>query len=153
MKAMQAFTDPGSLIRNTQCGNFRIFLLLRFYVKSISVILKPLNCHFDHLSCCEFCILGNFWHFHVWNVSKNQESKLQKLLKRQFLTFWNHPKLISRKIRVAEKLLNFHNVEYPQPKVPIRMPRSVLFYQSSRPQCGSIIIFLSLRFYVKSNLF
>ena len=30
----------GSLIRNRQCGNFRIFLLLRFYVKSILVILK-----------------------------------------------------------------------------------------------------------------
>ena len=35
------FTDLGSLIGNTQCGNFRIFPLLRFYVKSILVILKP----------------------------------------------------------------------------------------------------------------
>ena len=34
-------TDLGSLIGNTQCGNFRIFLTLRFTVKSIVVILKP----------------------------------------------------------------------------------------------------------------
>ena len=33
-------TDLGSLIGNTQCQNFRIFVLLRFYVKSILVILK-----------------------------------------------------------------------------------------------------------------
>ena len=43
------------------------------------------------------------------------------------LTFWNHPELISRKIRVAVKLLNFHSVEYP-PKFPIRLPRSVIFF-------------------------
>ena len=30
-------TDLGSLIGNTQCGNFRIFLRLRFYVKTILV--------------------------------------------------------------------------------------------------------------------
>ena len=34
-------TDLGSLYGKTQCGNFRIFLPLRFYVKSILVILKP----------------------------------------------------------------------------------------------------------------
>ena len=34
-------TDLGSLIGNIQCGNFRIFLPLRFYVNSILVILKP----------------------------------------------------------------------------------------------------------------
>ena len=34
-------TDLGSLIGNTQCGNCGIFLPLRFYVKSILVILKP----------------------------------------------------------------------------------------------------------------
>ena len=35
------FTDLGSLIGITQCGNFRTFLPLKFYVKSILVILKP----------------------------------------------------------------------------------------------------------------
>ena len=34
-------TDLGILIGNTQCGNLRIFLPLRFYVKLILVILKP----------------------------------------------------------------------------------------------------------------
>ena len=34
-------TDLGSIIGNTQCGNFRFFLPHRFYVKSILVILKP----------------------------------------------------------------------------------------------------------------
>ena len=33
-------TDLGSLIGKTQCGNFRNFLPLRIYVKSILVILK-----------------------------------------------------------------------------------------------------------------
>ena len=29
------------------------------------------------------------------------------------------------KIRVAGKLLNFHTVEYPQSKIPTKLPRSV----------------------------
>ena len=33
-------TDLGSLIGNTQCGNFRIFLPLRFSVESVLVILN-----------------------------------------------------------------------------------------------------------------
>ena len=33
-------TDLGSLIGNTQCGNFRNFLPLRIYVKSISMVLE-----------------------------------------------------------------------------------------------------------------
>ena len=43
------------LIGNTQYGKSRIFLPLRFYMKSILVILKPQkNCHFDrHLSSFE----------------------------------------------------------------------------------------------------
>ena len=41
------------------------------------------------------------------------------------MTLWNQPKLISRKIKVAGKMLIFHSVEYPQSKFPIRQPRSV----------------------------
>ena len=37
---MKSTTDLASLIGNTQCENFRIFLPLIFYVKSILVILK-----------------------------------------------------------------------------------------------------------------
>ena len=36
----------GIFIGNTQCGNFRIFLPLKFYEKSILVILKPLKLPF-----------------------------------------------------------------------------------------------------------
>ena len=36
-----SFTDLGSLIENTQCGNFRIFLPFRFCVKSILIIDAP----------------------------------------------------------------------------------------------------------------
>ena len=40
LKSFQV-TDLGSLIGTTQCEKFWIFLPLRFYVKSILVILKP----------------------------------------------------------------------------------------------------------------
>ena len=36
----KVYSDLGSLIGNTQCGNFRIFQPLRFYAKSILVILN-----------------------------------------------------------------------------------------------------------------
>ena len=80
--------------------------------------------HFDHLSSFEFWIFGNFWHFQVWNVSKNQKFKVFKIVRRQFLTLWNRPKLISRKIIVIGNLLNFHTVEYLQLKFSIMLPRS-----------------------------
>ena len=96
-------TDLGSLIGNTLCGNF-----LGFVCHSILVILKPQNCHFDHISSSEFWIFTNFEHFQVWNFFKNQNSKPQKLLKRQFWPSeislsWFHAKLN----RVEGKLLNF----------------------------------------------
>ena len=43
------------------------------------------------------------------------------------MTFWNQPKFISHKIRVARKLLHFHIVEYPQKKFSSRQYRSVSF--------------------------
>ena len=79
----------------------------------------------------EFWIFGNFWHCKVWDFSWNQNSKTTKLLKQQFLTFWNHPKLISRKIRVAGILLNFHTVEYPRSKFLNRLLRTVEFAKFS----------------------
>ena len=47
------------------------------------------------------------------------------MLQQQLLTFWNQPNFISRKIRVAGKMLYFHTMENPQSKTPIRLPRSV----------------------------
>ena len=41
LREISLITDLGSLIGNLQLVNFRIFLPLRFYVKSILVILKP----------------------------------------------------------------------------------------------------------------
>ena len=74
-----------------QCGNFRIFLHLRFFVKAIWILWSFKNCHFDHFSSTEFWIFGIFLHFQVWNfqIPKNRNSKLPKLLKRQVLNFWN----------------------------------------------------------------
>ena len=63
---------------------------------------------------------------------KNQNSNSPKWLKWQFWTFWNQPKLISCNIGVAGKLLNFHTVEYPQSKFPIRLPISVMFVDGVR---------------------
>ena len=103
-------TDLGSLIGNLQCWNFRIFLPLRFYAKSILVILRPQKLPFwlTIWVALNFTFYGNILHFHAWNFSKNQNWKHPRLLKVQFLTFWNQPKLISRKIREAQKLLNFY---------------------------------------------
>ena len=76
-------------------------------------------------------IFWNVWHFQVCSFSKNQNSKPPKLLKRQFVNFWNQPQLISCKcMRFAEKLLNYHSMEYTKRKVPIRLPRSVCIYKT-----------------------
>ena len=56
------------------------------------------------------------------------------MIKMAVFVFLNHSKLISRKIRSAGKLLNFHTMEYPQSKFPIRLHRSV---------CHVIISFFS----------
>ena len=64
--------------------------------------------------------------FQLWNFSRNHKSKPSKVLKWQFLTFWNQPKLISRNTRVARKSLNFHIVVSPQSKCSIRLSRSVI---------------------------
>ena len=111
-------------------------------------------------------ILGFFWHSDcMWNqlqsfwspilttcaAPKNQNSKPSKLLKRQFLTFWNQSKLISHKIRVAGKLLNFQTVEYPQSKFPIWLPFSVICIFSSRivylHERSNFVVFEKASFY------
>ena len=63
------------------------------------------NYHFNTFGGCEFWYFGIFCHFQIWNFHKNQYSKPPKLFKWQFLTFWNQPKLITRKIWVAENSL------------------------------------------------
>ena len=83
------------------------------------------SCHSDFtLNQCWLISKGQklpFWKLwilfvlkiHAWKCqkySKIQNSELLKWLKWQFLTFWNQPNLISRKIRQIEKVLNFHTV-------------------------------------------
>ena len=70
-------TDLGSLIKNTQGGNFRISLPLRFYVS--------LNFLFDHLCRSEICIFRSFWPFQMWNSTKKSKFKAPKLLN---VSFW-----------------------------------------------------------------
>ena len=62
------------------------------------------NCYFDLLSNWILTFLEFLTFF------KRVNEFPQKLLKWQFLTFWNQPKSISRKIRLARKLQNFHTV-------------------------------------------
>ena len=85
-KSLSGTTDLGSLIGNTQCGNFRIFLPLKSYVKSILVILKLEKLTFwpyDRIWILDFWI---FLKFSSMKFRNNQNSKLPKLLKWQFLT-------------------------------------------------------------------
>ena len=112
------FTDLDSLIRGS---NLRIFLLLRFHVKSILVILEPQKLPFWLLSSSEF------WIFYFFRCEIFLKIKIQclKIVYTAVFAFWNQPKLILCKIRVAGKLLNFHTVEYPQSKFPIRLLWSV----------------------------
>ena len=81
-----SYTDLGSLIiiGNTQCENFRLFYRSDFMSNLCWSFWSPKNCHFDHLSSSEFWIFGNFWHFQVWNFSKNKYSKPSKLLNGSF---------------------------------------------------------------------
>ena len=69
--------------------------------------------------------------FSTVKFPKSQNSKLPKLVKWQLLTYWNQPRLISRKIRGAGKLLNLSTV----PKV---MSTTVLV-QKAFPKVYSVI--------------
>ena len=86
--------------RGSQCGNFRNFLPLRFYVKSKLANLdshSTISTHWESL---------NFWTF--WRLkTKLTKSKVPKIAVLEYLV---SSKLISRKIWVVEKLWNFHTV-------------------------------------------
>ena len=87
---------------STQCGNFRIFLPLRFYVKSMLGISKVQKSPLTFLEALnfEFHTFLNFLRPEILPEKNSEHSKLQrmavfKLLKRS--------KLISRKISMAGK--------------------------------------------------
>ena len=63
-----------------QCDSFSNILPLRFYVKSIYLILKPQNTAIlTILAAKNFWVFGNFLHFHE-EILKNQNSTHPKLL-------------------------------------------------------------------------
>ena len=60
----------------------------------------------------------NFWELlTLFSANFFQKSKFKASVEMATLPFWNHLKLISRKIRVARNLLNFYAVEYPKSKL------------------------------------
>ena len=101
---------------------------------SSTQILHEIN--FEHFEAPKTAILIiwaalNFEFLEFLHIFKCEILKKSKFKASLFWRFFNlpeiQPKLISRKIRMAEKLLNFHTVEYPQQlKIPIKLSRSVL---------------------------
>ena len=85
-----------------QCGNFMIFLSLRFYVKSILGILEVQNLSFDTFRGCRFWFywILTFWSLKFTKLTKSSALKMEKLA---VLQLQNSPKLIWRKIGVTEK--------------------------------------------------
>ena len=61
-----------------QCGNFRIFLSLRFYVKSILENLEVLKLQFCHYWAPNFDVHDFFELFEGWNLPNQQNSELKK---------------------------------------------------------------------------
>jgi len=79
-------TDLGSLIGYRQCGNFRIFLLLRFYVKSFLVILRPKKLPFWLFE--QLWIL-NFWRLlYIFKSEIFQKIKILSLQNDKNDSFW-----------------------------------------------------------------
>ena len=80
------FTDLGSLIRNIHCENFRIFLPLRFYVKSILVLVKPKKLLFEPFEQLWILNLWNFFYFFECEIILRY--KIQSLQIAQDGSFW-----------------------------------------------------------------
>ena len=93
------------------CGNLAIFIPLWFYVKSIVtdywMAKTPI---LTILAALSIETWESFWHFQEWNFKKSN-FKAYKIVEIAFFTFGNQPDLISRRIRVAGKLLNFYIVK------------------------------------------
>ena len=94
-------TDLGSLIGNTQCGNFRILLPLRIYVKSILVTLKH----------CKTALLT------IWAALNFQFLQTFDIFKCEN---WFHIESEWQENCYIFTLRNIHNQKFP-----IRLPRSV----------------------------
>ena len=70
-------------VTHAQCGNFRIFLPFRFYVKSIFEILEVLKVLFCHFVDVELCWFGTFQPSKSAKYAKNQNSVPENVLEWQ----------------------------------------------------------------------
>ena len=86
------------LVSYKQCGNSKIFLPLRFYVKSnLAIFLDNKKCHFPRFRGLKHRSFGNFQPFQIWNYLKSQNSRPSKLPKIAVFELLNLSNLISRK--------------------------------------------------------
>ena len=118
-----------------QYGNLRIFLSLRFYVKSILPF-----CHFWG---SEFRFLWIFSLFKGWNLPIWQNSEPLKWQKMADFALLDPSKLVSRKIWMTENSWNFHSV---QPTV--RFPESFATHTVLKNEK----LFSLRKYYVKPNM-
>jgi len=93
---------------NAQCGKFRIFLSLRFYVKSILENLEVLKLPFCCFKSSEICWFCRFQPSKSAKNHKHQNSEPQRCVWMAHFESLDSPTLIPRKIWVTEKFCNFH---------------------------------------------
>ena len=89
---------------------FLIFVLLRFYVKSILVILNVQNLPFKHNLWVWILIFHDFLHFCMLKITKSTKFRAPKMAKTAVFDLINSPKLISCKIWKTEKSWNLHTL-------------------------------------------
>ena len=106
-------TDLGIKLWTFDCGYPTV---LKFSNFSATLNLREINfgwfqkvkdCYFNHFEGFEFWFLQKF---HTWNVKSSQKFRVTQMVKITDFEASKGPKLISRKIWVTEKSLNFHIV-------------------------------------------
>ena len=86
------------VITRTQCGNFMIFLSLRFYVKSILENSRSAkSAILTHSQALNFDI------YEIFTFWRLKCTKLTKIAEMAIIEFQNSPKLISCNVWVREK--------------------------------------------------
>ena len=93
-----------------QCGNFMIFLSLRFCMKSILWILEVQKLPFLPFLGLRILLIWSFSAFKKCRNAWKSKFRASKCIKMANFALQNSKKLISRKIRVTEKSCNFHTV-------------------------------------------
>ena len=91
-----------------QCGNFKIFLSLRFYVKSKLGILEVQNLPFLDIQRLWILIFMNFCTFWRLKFTKWTKCTAPKMAKMADFALLESSKLISCKFWMIQKSWNFH---------------------------------------------